>query len=98
VSKRHSKADATRIIKRIARNGIVSPTIHAGERMNQRNISMQDILFAIRNGKVIKEPKFDGDAKQWKYKFVGNGIDVKSLTIIINIYDKQERIVIVTVY
>ncbi len=98
MSKRYSKIEATRLIKRIARNGIVSPTIHAKERMSQRNISMQDILYAIRNGKVTGETKLDSDTKQWKYKFVGNGIDIKNITIIINIYDKQERVVIVTVY
>ncbi len=99
-SRHYHKSEATKLIKAITRSGggRVRITKHSKVRMNERNITMQDILCAFRNGKVIDDSELDIGTNCWKYKMVGNGIDNNDLTITVTINAKEKYVVIITVF
>ena len=98
--KSHTKSEATRLIKTIARDskGMVNVRSHAKKRMKERSVDMLDILCAFRNGRVSNEPEWDKGHDEWKYKFTGNNVDGDPIVIITNIYEKKKQIVLITVY
>ena len=97
-NKPYTKSQATQLIKSIARNGSVRPTKHSKQRMQERNITMQDVLSAFRNGRVINEPELDIRTNRWKYNITGNGIDAKNITVTTDINEKENFILIITVF
>jgi len=96
--KPYTKLQATRLIKLISRNGSVRPTKHSRQRMQERDISMQDILHAFSTGKVIADPELDIKTNRWKYNITGNGIDIKNITVATDIHEQENYLAIITVF
>ena len=98
--KSHSKSEATRLIKAIARDkdGMINVRSHAKKRMKERNADMLDILCAFRNGRIIEAPEWDADHNEWKYKFTGNKVDGETIAIIVNINENKKQLVLITVF
>lgn len=59
---------------------------------------MQDILCAFGNGKVIDEPELDIRSNRWKYNITGNGIDIRNIRVTTDINEKENYILIITVF
>ncbi len=96
--KPYTKSQATRLIKSIAQNGSVRPTKHSRQRMKERGISMQDILCVFKNGRVFSDPELDIKTNRWKYNITGNGVDIKNITITTDINNKENYILVITVF
>ncbi|HDZ61569.1 MAG TPA: DUF4258 domain-containing protein [Nitrospirae bacterium] len=96
--KYYTKAQATRLIKEFSRIGSVRLTKHAKGNMAKRDITMQDVLCAFRNGKVIDNPELDINTNLWKYRFIGNGIDTDTLVVITVIDARTKCVTIITVF
>lgn len=55
-----SPEEATREIRSIVRYGSVSTTSHCrSDSMPERNISFQDLLSVLQNGRVVEGPVYD---------------------------------------
>lgn len=91
-------SEATRLIKEFTRSGSVRSTGHVKKRMKERNITMPDILCAIRNGKVTEDPELDIKTNLWKYNIIGNAVDFNNLTATVVIDAKVKCITLITVF
>jgi len=62
-------SDATSIINRIAKNPLCefSYTLHARDRMDERNLIVSDLLYVLRNGYVYDEPETSSIDGFYKY-------------------------------
>jgi hypothetical protein len=98
--KPHTKSEATRLIKAIARDkeGMVNVRSHAKKRMKERNVDMLDVLCAFRNGRILEAPEWDTGHNEWKYKFTGNNVNGEAIAIVTNINKKEKQIVLITVF
>lgn len=65
--------DATTIINRIAKSKMCqfSYTLHARERMDERNLIMSDVLYVLKTGFVYLEPEPSTTDGFFKYKVEG---------------------------
>ncbi len=97
---RYTKLQATQLIRIIASSssGRIFPSNHAKKMMGKRDISNQDILRAFKYGKVIDEPEPDIRTGEWKYKIVGNGIDIDNLSVVVTINEDEQYLIIITVF
>ena len=96
----YTKLQATQLIKIISSSssGRVFPSRHAKDMMKERNISMQDILWAFKYGKVLDPPEPNINTGDWKYKIVGNGIDIDNLSVVVTINEEKQHLIIITVF
>lgn len=61
------------------------PTSHFKERMAQRKVSMQDVIYILKNGAILDEPELDIKINRWKYKVEGKTIDGEPLVIVVGL-------------
>lgn len=64
-----SPANATDEIRKLAANGGFKITLreHARERMFERDLSMGDVLYVLKNGFVFEQPVSATQPGLWKY-------------------------------
>ncbi len=72
---RLTPAEAQQTIRDIAKLGFVIPSVHCFDSMGNRNYSIQDLEFILKNGQVIREPIWDNKHANWKYEVEGRSID-----------------------
>lgn len=90
-------ATARKIIRTILDAGRTYPTVHFKERLKDRNISMQDVIAALKSG-IVTQTEHDLKTGDWKYTITGSGIDINPLNVVITIYPDQNKIVLLTVF
>ncbi len=91
--------EAMRRILEILRDGEVRPTSHClNESMPTRNVTMGDILTALRSGKIKRPAEWDNEHAEWKYRVEGEDTEGDELTAITVILTTDMRLVIVTVF
>lgn len=79
-------------VRRIARIGNVAFSGHCqNDSMVKRNVDVFDILKVLRNGALSHEPDPDNEMK---FRVVGEDIQNKELTVIIDLYDEYSLSVI----
>lgn len=90
--------EATREIRRIAKNGSVATTRHCRqESMLARNIHYQDLLSVLQNGTVRTDPVYDEEHETYKYRVEGSTIDgdnVVAITVLLN----HRSVLVITVF
>jgi hypothetical protein len=94
---RLSAADAQERIRGIAWNsGDVIFTAHAEQRMEERGISMPDVLEVLRGGYIDEVPirEFDGE---WKCKITMRYQTGRTIGVVTVIVDDRNELIIVTV-
>ena len=69
-----SDREALDLICEIKLRGFVHLSDHAEERMLERGFSMRDVLNILEHGSIT-DKEYSEDAKNWKYKIKGQGID-----------------------
>lgn len=73
-------------------------TTHVQLRQLQRGITLNDILFVLRNGRHEKSKDvFDKAFQAWNYAIRGFNVDKKELRVIIS-FDDEEDLLIITVF
>lgn len=90
---RYSKAQALKNIKKNLRSGETVPTSHFKERMAQRKVSMQDVIYILKKGAIFIEPELDIKINQWKYKVEGKTIDGEPLAIVIGLEAQRNTLI-----
>ncbi len=94
-----SADEAKRKILFILERGIVEPTWHCKEEtMPRRGVEMTDLLHVLKTGVIVRDPEWDDDHDNWKYRVEGKDIDGDDLTAITVIIDAELTLLIVTVF
>jgi len=98
INKRLEPDEATKVISDIVRHGgEIVLSRHCRNRMNERNLSMHDLLAVLLNGVVEGSSEYSKEHEQYRYKVTGQTIDsgkATAVTVILN----HRSILIVTVY
>lgn len=92
-TKRLSDADVKEIVNDIKRHGSVSFSGHAEERMLERNLTVQDILFILENG-LLTNSEYNDRAGNWKYRFEGTDIEGVEGVVITAIVSSSSQVII----
>src|SRR6266498_3385010 len=67
-----SADEAKRKILFILERGIVEPTWHCKEEtMPRRGVEMTDLLHVLKTGVIVRDPEWDDDHDNWKYRVEG---------------------------
>lgn len=78
--------------------GTFEPSFHCRESMRKRKVSDLDVVKALETGEVIKEPEWDDNFQNWKYRVEGVDIEGDELTAVTIIFDVSMTLFIVTVF
>lgn len=79
---RYSRSDALKILKQHLNDGKILPSRHFKERLLERKLSMQDVVCAIKKGRITEEPELDIKIGNWKYRVRGKTIDEDPVIIV----------------
>lgn len=94
-----SADEAKRKILFILEEGNVETSWHCrNESMPQRGVTMPDVLHALKTGEIRREPEWDSDNDNWKYRVEGEDTDGDDLTTITVIIEADLTLIIVTVF
>jgi hypothetical protein len=71
---------------------------HMKERMEERNISISDVMNIVDAGKINGPPEYDDKYGCYEYHIAGRDLDGKKRTLIVGINEKEEVLELITVY
>ena len=94
---KYSKREALKLIRRIVREGKVILSKHARQRMQDRNVTAEDISFSIKNGIINTEPEIHIKTGRWNYRVEGKDINERAIRLLVDIYEEEVIIIILTV-
>ncbi|MDA3787845.1 MAG: DUF4258 domain-containing protein [Desulfobacula sp.] len=92
-----TKDEAEKCLREIAKYGCIQPSKHCRERMQERQINMDDILYVLLWGNVIGI-EYNKDHHSWQCKVRGKDIDGESLVFVAGIYEDCQAVRCITVY
>jgi len=99
---KYSPQQALDLIRKILNDdGYISPSRkHARkDRMQQRDVDMQDLeILLLETGVIKREPDLDEKHGEYKYRVEGTDFDGEELVAIVVIDEQNRRIKIVTVF
>ncbi len=94
---KYSKREALKLIRRIAQEGKVILSRHAQQRMQERNVTAEDISFSIKNGIINAEPEIHIKTGRWTYRVEGKDVNERVMSLLIDVYEEDVIIIILTV-
>ncbi len=65
--------------------------------MDQRNVSLQDVINVIENGRVAKT-EWHNDYDRYHYSIAGQDIEGIPLTVVIALSSKDEMLILITAF
>lgn len=95
----YSKEEAQKIITGIAQSpgGRLVPTWHIEEESGPtRNFDSIDVLQVLRTGRVVSEPEYIAEYKNWKCKVVGQDVEGEELTLVVAFDPDKGTLFIIT--
>ena len=91
--------EAKQKILTILSQGKVEPSFHCRkESMPKRGVTMFDLVNALKTGEIRREPEWDDEHGNWKYRVEGEDIDGDELIAITLILEADFTLYIVTVF
>jgi len=93
-----SKEKAINFCRKCLNEGRITWHGHIKERMNERDISIQDVINIIDYGEIKGEPKYSEKYQNYRYTITGHDIDGRRRTLIISIEEDDEMLELITVY
>jgi len=79
-------------------NGQVVWTVHFKIRMQERNVSMSDVLNVFDNVRTSKLPEWNKEYEEYNYFVTGEDIEGTELTLKIAISEEKDMITMITLY
>ena len=70
---------------------------HCKRRMEERNLSFDDIDNAIHSGEFQKEAEWDEWEQEWRYKIIGFDVEGDELSVVFA-FEGSRLVIIVTAY
>jgi hypothetical protein len=91
--------DAKSAIREILQTprGVVFPTRHCKERMEQRNVQMDDILHLLFWG-TVELGQEAGDAERSVFRVSGTDIEGEPLVVVVEIVKEENRLNCISVF
>lgn len=91
--------EAKQIILLILEQGNVEPSIHClRDSMPKRQVTMLDVVNTLKTGEILRDPEWDEEYLNWKYRVEGVDIDGDELIAITVIFTTNLTLYIVTVF
>ena len=78
--------------------GVVSYTVHGGNRLAQRKIPLTSVLRLLPCGFVAESPHREQDREGWTLAMEGSDLDGRPLKVVAEILEHQLLIRIITTY
>ena len=88
-----SNAEALKIIREIASDGIIIFSNHAKERMMERGYTSHDVEYILAHGKIDKQ-EFKDNTQTWTYKISGADLEGDDGSIIVAIIKRMSAVII----
>ena len=89
--------EVKKCFRKIVKYGCIQPSKHCRERMLERQINMDDILYVLLWG-IVTDIEYSKDHNSWQYKVQGKDIDGESLVFVAGIYEDCQAVRCITVY
>jgi|SRR5262245_40036549 len=70
----------------------------AAERMPERGVTDLDLVNALRTGIIRREPEWEEEYGNWKYRVEGEDTEGNGLVVIVVINEAEMELFIVTVF
>ena len=86
------------IVRRCTTDGHLTWKPHFKKRIEQRRISISDVLHSIDTGRISKPPEWNDEHKEYNYFITGKDIEGEELTLKIGISDDEETTILITPY
>lgn len=91
--------EAKQIILLILEEGNIELSIHClKDSMSNRQVTMLDVVSALKTGEIRRDPEWDEEYLNWKYRVEGVDIDGDELIAITVIFTTDLTLYIVTVF
>lgn len=91
--------EAKRIILLILEQGYVEYSVHClQDSMPKRQVTMLDVVNTLKTGQIVREPEWDEERQNWKYRVEGVDTEGDELTSITVILTPDLTLYIVTVF
>ncbi len=85
--------EAKSIIREIIYHGVLILSRHAQERMDERDYTLQDVVYILRHGEIVKK-EFKDKTHNWSYKFQGHDLGNDQGAVVVAIIKRMSAIVI----
>jgi hypothetical protein len=93
-----SSLEVLSLARKYITSGVTIYKDHFKKRMDERNVSLQDVIFLIETGEAREEPEWSNDYNEYNYYIEGNDIEGDNLTVKIALSTKNEEIIFITVF
>ena len=93
-----SKNEAIDTCRKYLSDGNLTWTPHLKKRMDERNISIRDVINAIEVGKIVKTPEWNAEFGEYNYLVKGKDIEGANLSVRVAISEETEMLTLITVY
>lgn len=91
--------EAKRTIFLILEQGYVEYSVHClRDSMPKRQVTILDVVNTLRNGQILREPEWDEEHQNWKYRVEGVDTEGDELTVITVIFTVDLTLYIITVF
>ncbi|NOY54124.1 MAG: DUF4258 domain-containing protein [Deltaproteobacteria bacterium] len=92
-----SRSEALKHIRENWVKGSILSSRHFRERLIERNITMQDVAYAVKHGRIEDPPDLHPKTNEWCYRVKGRTVDKIPVTVVIELGDPDINR-LVTVY
>ena len=93
-----SDTEVLETTRRYLNSGQIVYKKHFKKRMDERDVTLQDIIYLVETGKVKGEPEWNNDYDEYNYCISGEDIEGIELTVIISISTENEELNLITVF
>jgi hypothetical protein len=90
-------ATAKKVIRVALAAGRTSITGHFKEKLKEREISMQDVIAALKSGVLVRHER-NVKTGDWQYTIEGRSIDSDPIRVVVIIFPDENRIRLITVF
>jgi Domain of unknown function (DUF4258) len=91
--------EAKRTILLILEQGYVEYSYHCLQgSMPKRQVTTLDVVSTLQTGQIIRDPEWDEDYQNWKYRVEGVDMEADELTVITVIFTADLTLYIITVF
>lgn len=81
----YSSKDALKLVRDNLSNGYTYPTKHFKDRLKERKVTMQDIEYVLKLGRINKPPELNIETGVWKYTVRGETLDEKKIAVVLTV-------------
>ena len=93
-----SPKDAIKAARRYLNECPVTWKNHVKQRMEERNISIRDVINTVEGGKLVRRPEWNEKYGEYNYLIRGRDIEGAKLTVKVAISEEEGMLTFITVF